>query len=138
MSKALHDYTIQTPRSSVLPGNNGSGAIDPSQCHPCRTDAVNVMRDRGLRDVGDPVSGNVEFVNLSVPRLVETAVCRREGLLSAHGAFVAYTSPRTGRSPRDKFIVGGEIASERVWWDQNSVMYPSHFATLLRDVKEYA
>lgn len=109
----------------------------PCACDDCRPNAVNVLRGKPSGDVGDPVSGDVEFTNLPVPQLVELAVARREGFLASNGAFVAYTSPRTGRSPKDKFIVGGEIASERVWWEQNSVMYPSHFATLLQDVREY-
>jgi phosphoenolpyruvate carboxykinase (ATP) len=109
----------------------------PCACEDCRPNAVNVLCGTAAGDVGDPVSGDVEFRNLPVPQLVEMAIARREGFLAANGAFVAYTSPHTGRSPKDKFIVGGEVASERVWWEQNSVMYPSHFTTLLRDIKDY-
>src|SRR5215218_6660834 len=97
----------------------------PCTCDACRPNAVNVLCGSPAGDVSDPVIGEVEFKNLPVPQLVELAVARREGFLAANGAFVAHTSPRTGRSPKDKFIVGGEISSGRVWWEQNSVMYPS-------------
>ena len=45
------------------------------------------------------------WANLSPSRLVEHAVRREEGQLSDSGAFAAITSPHTGRSPKDKFVV---------------------------------
>ena len=43
--------------------------------------------------------------NLSTPQLVEAAIARGEASLASNGALVALTGARTGRSPRDKFLV---------------------------------
>jgi len=43
--------------------------------------------------------------NLVVSRLVEHAVRRSEGQLAEMGPLATVTSPHTGRSPDDKFIV---------------------------------
>ena len=48
--------------------------------------------------------GTVQW-NLLPARLVETAIRRGEGHLADHGPFVGITSPHTGRSPKDKFVV---------------------------------
>lgn len=43
--------------------------------------------------------------NLSVPVLYEHAVRRREGKLLQGGAFAVFSGERTGRSPKDKYVV---------------------------------
>lgn len=45
------------------------------------------------------------FHNLSVPRLVEKVLTRKEGILTSSGAICATTGKYTGRSPKDKYIV---------------------------------
>ena len=52
--------------------------------------------------------------NLNAPALVERAVQRGEGSLTEDGAFVAVTSPHTGRSPKDKFVVEEAGSSGRI------------------------
>ena len=42
--------------------------------------------------------------NLPVPRLVELALARGEGVLASNGAITCDTGDRTGRSPNDKFL----------------------------------
>ncbi|HEU4523444.1 MAG TPA: phosphoenolpyruvate carboxykinase (ATP), partial [Gemmatimonadales bacterium] len=43
--------------------------------------------------------------NLTPAALIEHAVARGEGMLTERGAFCAITTPHTGRSPRDKFVI---------------------------------
>jgi phosphoenolpyruvate carboxykinase (ATP) len=54
--------------------------------------------------------------NLSVPSLIEIAICRKEGNLSSTGAFSVKTGKFTGRSPDDKFIVDDEYTHNSVDW----------------------
>ncbi len=70
--------------------------------------------------------------------LIETAVRRGEGLLSADGAFVGITTPHTGRSPNDKFVVREPETSAHVWWGSvNSPMEPEQFELLRRDILQH-
>ena len=54
-------------------------------------------------------TGATRFVDLTAAELVEHAIRRGEGTLAANGAFVAITGKRTGRSPKDRFIVQKSI-----------------------------
>ena len=58
----------------------------------------------GLASQGLTPSGEVHW-NFVAPELVEAAIRRGEGRLAEMGPFVAVTSPHTGRSPNDKFVV---------------------------------
>lgn len=75
--------------------------------------------------------------NLATARLVETAVARGEGSLTDHGAFVAVTTPHTGRSPNDKFVVDEPGCRADVWWDKNARMDPEAFDRLHEDVRAH-
>ncbi len=78
--------------------------------------------------------------NLPTPQLVETALARGEARLASNGALVAYTGARTGRSPKDKFIVDDEQTHGVVDWGKvNQPFPPEKFAALLdRVVKHMA
>jgi len=55
--------------------------------------------------------------NLPPARLVEASVRRREGMISEpSGALVVRTGKRTGRSPKDRFIVEDDLTREAVDW----------------------
>ncbi|OAI42437.1 phosphoenolpyruvate carboxykinase, partial [bacterium SCGC AG-212-C10] len=54
--------------------------------------------------------------NLSTPVLYEHAVRRGEGKLLQGGTFVVRSGERTGRSPKDKFLIKSPTISENVWW----------------------
>src|SRR6202041_3880484 len=54
--------------------------------------------------------------NLPAAQLVESALLRGEARLAAKGALVAATGARTGRSPRDKFIVDDALTHDSVDW----------------------
>ena len=75
---------------------------------------------RELAAVGLSPTGVVHW-NLSAGDLIELAVARGEGILSAHGALVTETGDRTGRSPNDKFIVDEEESSQHINWGKVNV-----------------
>ncbi|CAN5889764.1 phosphoenolpyruvate carboxykinase (ATP) [soil metagenome] len=73
--------------------------------------------------------------NLSPAVLLEHAVRRGEGRLTSGGAFVGLTSPHTGRSPDDKFVVREPSSEDRVWWGKvNAALDADHFEALREDV----
>lgn len=54
--------------------------------------------------------------DLSSHELLQEALRNKEGVLSKNGAFVANTGKRTGRSPKDKFIVDDAMTHNTVDW----------------------
>ena len=84
--------------------------------------------------VGDVVKlleGSRVHFNLNSPALVEHAVSRGEVKLTDNGAVVGCTAPRTGRSPKDKFIVRDVVTSEKVDWGAvNQAIQPDVFDAL--------
>jgi phosphoenolpyruvate carboxykinase (ATP) len=92
--------------------------------------SVPVLAALDLRHTG-PV-----HVGLTPAALVEKALERGEGLLTDTGALVAYTGERTGRSPRDRFLVAD--ARESIWWGPiNRPIEPAAFDRLLDRVRAY-
>jgi phosphoenolpyruvate carboxykinase (ATP) len=76
--------------------------------------------------------------NLVAPELMEAAIRRGEGRLADMGPFVAVTSPHTGRSPNDKFVVKEPSSEGDVDWGKvNQPISPAHFEALLADVKQH-
>ena len=82
-----------------------------------------------LADFG--IAARCVHANLGSPELIEHALRRGEGHLSDRGAFTAVTSPHTGRSPKDKFVVEEPESSGRIWWDKNVKLSQAHFDKLL-------
>ena len=90
----------------------------------------------GLHPIG--LWGIRQTWNPSPARTIEIAICRGEGQLTAGGAFLAITSPFTGRSPQDKFIVHEPSSADKVWWGRvNQPLDPARFEVLVQDVKAY-
>jgi phosphoenolpyruvate carboxykinase (ATP) len=80
--------------------------------------AIETARKRGtatLPELGIDASPNVHW-NLPIARLYEHAIRASEGILAASGPLVIDTSPHTGRSPRDKFIVDDTSVSNEIDW----------------------
>jgi phosphoenolpyruvate carboxykinase (ATP) len=91
----------------------------------------------GLGAQGLSPRGTVRW-NLEAPELVQAAIRRNEGELAHMGPFVAVTSPHTGRSPNDKFVVKDSASEKDVDWGKvNQPMTEAHFDTLLADVRSY-
>ena len=91
----------------------------------------------GLETQGLAPKGQVHW-NLVPPELAQHAARRDEGVFADMGPFVAVTTPHTGRSPKDKFVVR-EPGSERDidWGNVNVAITPEKFAVLLADVQKY-
>src|SRR3954470_15222459 len=76
--------------------------------------------------------------NLIAPELFQAAARRNEGEFADMGPFVAITSPHTGRSPNDKFVVKDPSTEKDVDWGKvNQAIAPDKFDTLLADVRAY-
>jgi len=57
----------------------------------------------------------------SAETLLQFALDRNEGVLSASGAFTVATGKRTGRSPKDRFIVKDPLTENTVAWGKVNV-----------------
>ncbi len=69
--------------------------------------------------------------NLPVPRLVELALARGEGVLASNGAITCDTGDRTGRSPNDKFLEDtAGIHGNIDWGKVNQAISPENFDAL--------
>jgi phosphoenolpyruvate carboxykinase (ATP) len=90
----------------------------------------------GIETLG--LKGLVQNWNPSPAATVEAATCRDEGRLTASGPFLAITSPFTGRSPKDKFVVKESGSERKVWWGAiNQPIDPAKFDLLRSDVIAY-
>ncbi len=78
------------------------------------------------------------YFGLSRAALAELAVARGEGRFASNGAVVVETGHRTGRSPKDRFIVR-ENASEHLidWGQHNQPIEPQVFNALWERVQDY-
>ena len=47
------------------------------------------------------------------------------------------TSPHTGRSPKDKFVVEEPGSADRIWWEKDPRLEPAAFERLHEDVRGY-
>lgn len=78
------------------------------------------------------------FWNISIPSLYEEAIKRNEALVSKYGSIVVNTSPYTGRSPRDRFIVEESSSKDKIWWGKiNKRVEEEKFNALKKRVCEY-
>ncbi|GMB09870.1 phosphoenolpyruvate carboxykinase (ATP) [Thermolongibacillus altinsuensis] len=78
------------------------------------------------------------FHNLSVPRLVEKVLERKEGILTSSGAVCATTGKYTGRSPKDKYIVEEASTKHKIdWGPVNQPISEEVFEKLYNKVIDY-
>jgi phosphoenolpyruvate carboxykinase (ATP) len=93
--------------------------------------APSKLIDSAFQDLGEV------HRNLSTAVLYEHALRRGEATLSADGPLVCLTGKRTGRSPKDKFIVHEQSSVDEVWWEGNQPFDPGQFEQLLHRVAAY-
>jgi len=98
---------------------------------------LSINRSESLKIIG---LKNLEQIywNLSTAPLYEEAIIRKEGLASKYGPIVINTSPYTGRSPKDRFIVKDSSCADKVAWGAvNQPFDEIKFAPLQNRVAEY-
>lgn len=77
-------------------------------------------------------------INLSINQLVDMALARGEGELASNQALVVKTGPRTGRSPKDRFIVKDDITESQVDWNAiNQPLTTDKFNALWKRAEHY-
>ena len=106
---------------------------------PTASPAATVTREstHGLSAQGLAPNGKLQW-NLVAPELIQAAIRKGEGELADMGPFVAVTTPHTGRSPKDKFVVVEPSSEQDVdWGPVNQKITEAHFETLLTDVRAY-
>src|SRR5437763_583764 len=113
------------------------GARAPADCMTAH--ATRPGQDSARRTVGRAALGLARerpgHWNLVPAAVYEHAARRGEGVIADGGAFCAVTSPHTGRSPSDKFIVRDSASEGDVWWGRvNQPMSAEHFERLHGDV----
>jgi len=91
----------------------------------------------GLSRQGLEPRGEVHW-NLIAPELFQAAARRNEGEFADMGPFVAVTTPHTGRSPNDKFVVKEPGSEKDVDWGKvNQPLSVEKYQLLLEDVRQY-
>lgn len=76
--------------------------------------------------------------NLIAPELFQAAARRNEGEFADMGPFVAVTSPHTGRSPNDKFVVRESKSEQDVDWGKvNQPLSAEQYKILHDDVRRH-
>lgn len=89
-------------------------------------------------DLGSLFSSKTVHRNLSPGALVEASIRRNETRMASNGAIVGETGKRTGRSPKDKFIVKDATTEKMVnWGNVNQPFSSEQFDALYKRVLEY-
>ncbi len=90
--------------------------------------------------IAEFLSANAATVhaNNHTSELVAFSLKLGETTTSRDGALVATTGKFTGRSPKDKYIVGDQSTNGLVWWENNARMERDKFDLLLSEMLDYA
>ncbi len=95
------------------------------------------IKNKQLNDLG-VYNWQSIYWNLTTPQLVESALQRHEGQFAANGALIVTTGKRTGRSPKDRFLVEEETSKDQIGWGNVNVpISEARFERLLAKVLAY-
>ncbi len=84
------------------------------------------------------LSSSKNFIDLSTNELIKFAVGRKEGVIAANGALSVTTGKRTGRSPKDKFIVREPNTEKDIDWGPiNQALSEERFHALWQRAESY-
>ncbi|MCG3137883.1 MAG: Phosphoenolpyruvate carboxykinase (ATP) [Phycisphaerae bacterium] len=90
------------------------------------------LNNHGLRNL------RTAYWNLSSAALIERAIRRGEGEMTYRGSLLCLTGERTGRSPKDKFIVQSDPSNTLINWNKfNVATTREKFNSLHSDMMTY-
>jgi len=93
---------------------------------------VKLLEQHGIKNPGKV------YYNLSIAELYEETIKRNEGTIGQGGTMVAYTTPHTGRSPQDRFIVKEPSTENKIeWGNVNRAITSETFDALYDKVMNY-
>ncbi|WP_094702775.1 phosphoenolpyruvate carboxykinase (ATP) [Brevibacillus laterosporus] len=95
------------------------------------------MEAKTVKRLSEVLAGANAHYNLAVPKLIEEAIKRGEGVLTDKGALNALTGKFTGRSPKDKFIVDEPSVHDKIDWANNKPIQIEKFEQLHAEVLAY-
>ena len=90
-----------------------------------------------VAELSELICGEKVHINLGIAKLVEFALQRGEGVLADNGGLTCLTGSRTGRSPKDRFIVKDAAASHVDWNDINQPCSENLFDDIYDKAIEY-
>jgi phosphoenolpyruvate carboxykinase (ATP) len=80
----------------------------------------------------------IVYLNLSTEELISQSLSRKEGILASNRALNVTTGERTGRSPKDRFIVKDALTQNTVDWNTiNQPIDPEKFTALWTRANEH-
>jgi phosphoenolpyruvate carboxykinase (ATP) len=86
----------------------------------------------------DQIASSIIYSDLSTKELMEHILRNKEGVLSTTGAIAVTTGKRTGRSPKDRFIVKDSETEKNVHWGPiNHPISPEAFDALWNRARDY-
>ncbi|MCD6055295.1 MAG: pckA [Gammaproteobacteria bacterium] len=96
------------------------------------------MNDVAEIENKSPMTTQHVYRNLTPAQLIEHALARQEGELASNQALTVNTGKRTGRSPKDRFIVRDDITENAVDWGAvNQPLAPEAFDKLWEEAAAF-
>jgi phosphoenolpyruvate carboxykinase (ATP) len=89
-------------------------------------------------DTWAELSLTTAYIDEQAPKLVQHSLRRHEGILAANGALAVKTGKRTGRSPKDRFIVDEPGSSPHIDWGTVNIPFAADaFERLWKRVSQH-